>query len=166
MEGYIEKGSGHMKKWTVLIAFCIAISFPTVINAEGQTDCKTLQNIFGTGVTLENGRCSVEMVREELQLTHMGEKLSPQTMEVVFHFTFEQVGHGTAVMGELALLEEEVNPVIDALRNGNLEVSALHNHMISEQPRIMYIHFQGIGDLAKQAKTIKNAIEKTSHETK
>lgn len=161
-----QKGGDHMKKWFVSIAFFMAISFPTVISAEGQTDCATLQNVFGTEVKSENGRCSVEMVREELQLTHMGEKLSPQTMEVVFHFTFEQVNHGTAVMGELALLEEEVNPVIDALRNGNLEVSALHNHMIHEQPRIMYIHFQGIGDLTKRAKTIKNAIEKTSHETK
>ena len=62
-----------MKKWFVSIAFFMAISFPTVISAEGQTDCATLQNVFGTEVKSENGRCSVEMVREELQLTHMGE---------------------------------------------------------------------------------------------
>lgn len=154
-----------MKKLILCIVFCITISSPTIIRAEGQDNCEALKNIFDTGVKSENGICSVEIYRDELKLTHMGKKLSPKTMELVFHFAFENVDNQTAVMGELALLEEEINPVLDELRKGNIEVSALHNHMIHEQPRILYMHFQGLGDMNQQAKTIKKAIEKTSHFT-
>lgn len=153
-----------MKKLVLCIAFYITISFPTVISAQGKDNCEALQNIFDAEVESKNGICAVEIVREELELTHMGKKLSPKTMELVFHFAFEKADNNqTAVMGELALLEEEVNPVIDELRKGHIEVSALHNHMIHERPRILYVHFQGIGDLTQQAETIKKAIAKTSH---
>lgn len=153
-----------MKKLILFIGtIFITLSFPAVMNAARQDNCDTLEKIFNTEVESEDGICSVEIVREKLELTHMGKKLSPKTMEVVFHFSFENVGNQTAVMGELALLEDEVNPVIDVLRKGNLEVSALHNHMIGEKPRILYVHFQGIGDLTQQANTIKKAIDITKH---
>ncbi|WP_373233356.1 DUF1259 domain-containing protein [Cohnella sp.] len=104
----------------------------------------------------------MEIVRENLEVTYMGNKLSPEMMELVFIATFERVDKHTAVMGELALLDEEVNPVIDGLRQGGLDVSALHNHMIGEKPRILYVHFQGMGDVSQLAQTIKGAIEKTT----
>lgn len=150
-----------MKNISLFIAFCLIMSFPTVMRAEGKANCKSLQNIFDTEIKSDNGVCTVELVREDLEVSHMGKKLSPKTMELVFHFSFQNVGKQTAVMGELALLEKEVNSVIDELRNGDIEVSALHNHMIHEQPKIMYLHFQGIGDLTKQANTIKKALVKT-----
>ncbi|MBM6618966.1 DUF1259 domain-containing protein [Bacillus suaedaesalsae] len=152
-----------MKKYIVFISCLVLMSFPALTHAQKQLNCNELQLIFNTKVESENGICSVEMFRKTIDVTHMDKKLSPKTMELVFHFSFEQVDNKhTAVMGELALLEEEVNPVMDELRKGGLEVSALHNHMIHERPRIMYMHFQGIGDMNKQAKTIKRAIDKTS----
>ncbi|MFT4415599.1 DUF1259 domain-containing protein [Fredinandcohnia humi] len=149
-----------MKKRILLLTLLIMSLSPTT-EAEIKPTCKALEDIFKTKVSAENGRCGVEIIRKDLDLTHMGKKMSPETMEVVFHFTFEQVDSQTAVMGELALVEDEVNPVIRELQKGNLDVSALHNHMIHEQPRIMYIHFQGIGDMIQQANTIKKAIDKT-----
>lgn len=151
-----------MKKLIMAAALFFTMLIPEVTNAQGQADCEALKKILNTAVESENGICKVEIVRENLKVTHMGKKMSPETMELVFHFGFEKTDSGTAVMGELALLQEEVNPVIDELRKGNLEVSALHNHMLHEEPRIMYVHFQGIGDISQQAKTIKNAIDKTS----
>lgn len=151
-----------MKKLIMAAALFFTMLIPEVTNAQGQADCEALKKILNTHVESENGICKVEIVRENLKVTHMGKKMSPETMELVFHFGFEKTDSGTAVMGELALLQEEVNPVIDELRKGNLEVSALHNHMLHEEPRIMYVHFQGIGDISQQAKTIKNAIDKTS----
>jgi len=73
-----------------------------------------------------------------------------------------KVNDKTAVIGEFALLQEEVNPVIDELRKGNIDISALHNHMLFEEPRIMYLHFQATGNMTQQAETIKKAIAKTS----
>ena len=59
------------------------------------------------------------------------------------------------MMGDLVLLEDEVNPVMSALLENGLEVTALHNHFFFENPRIFYMHVHGHGkatDLAKMAK--------------
>lgn len=150
-----------MKQLILFFTIFLAAIIPGSVFADVQNDCQDLQKIFHTSVESEEGVCAVEMVRKDLKVTHMGKNLSPRTMELVFHFAFERTGNQSAVMGELALLEEEVNPVLEALREGGLVVSALHNHMIHEQPRIMYVHFQGLGDMNQQAKAIKTAINST-----
>jgi hypothetical protein len=151
-----------MMKSIMAIAAVLAFILPAAAYAQGQSDCEMLKGILNTDVEIDNGVCKVEIVRKNIKPTHMGKKMSPETMELVFHFGFEKVDGQTAVMGELALLQEEVNPVLDELRKGKLEVSALHNHMMHEEPRIMFVHFQGIGDIEQQARTIKAAIDKTS----
>jgi len=64
-------------------------------------------------------------------------------------------------MGDLVLLESEVNPVIDALQKNGIEQSALHNHLIGESPHVMYLHFAGHGDAAKLARAIHDALALT-----
>jgi hypothetical protein len=151
-------------KKLILTTLLLAFGIPGSIQAQTEMDCKKLDSIFGkNAVQAENGICAVEILRSELNLTHMGKKMSAESMDVAFHASFEKVDTGTAVMGEFALLEDEVNPVIDELRKGGLEISALHNHMLYERPRIMFVHYQGIGDMTEQANTIKSAIEKTRH---
>ena len=153
-----------MVKLILIAALTLAIVFPPNFGtASRHVDCDSLAEIFDTQVEEQDGRCEVEIVRKNLNVTHMGKKLSPETMGLMFHFTFENVDDETAVIGELALLEAEVNPVIDELQKGNLEISSLSNHMLHERPRILYVHFQGIGDLKQQARTIKAAIEKTGY---
>jgi len=69
------------------------------------------------------------------------------------------------MMGDLVLLEDEVNPVMSALLNNGLEVTALHNHFFFENPRIFYMHVHGHGkpgDLAKAAKPALDLIGKGS----
>ncbi len=65
------------------------------------------------------------------------------------------------VMGDLVLTEDEVNPVISALQAGGIEQSAVHNHLLHEKPRVAYVHFEGHGDPAVLAKTLRAALEKT-----
>ncbi|HEX7252403.1 MAG TPA: DUF1259 domain-containing protein [Thermoanaerobaculia bacterium] len=62
------------------------------------------------------------------------------------------------VMGDLALLGAEVAPVIRALEKGGFEILAIHNHLIGESPRVMYVHFHGKGDVAALARTLKSAL--------
>ena len=153
-----------MLKKIILTTLLLAFGLPGSIQAQTEMDCKTLEPIFGkNAIQSKNSICTVEILRDELNLTHMGKKMSAGSMDVAFHAAFEKVDTGTAVMGELALLEDEVNPVIDELRKGGLEISALHNHMLYERPRILFVHFQGIGDMREQANAIKSAIEKTKH---
>src|SRR6266436_2962198 len=69
------------------------------------------------------------------------------------------------MMGDLVLLEDEVNPVMSALLDNGLEVTAVHNHFFFESPRIFYMHVHGHGkaaDLATMAKPALDLIGKGS----
>jgi hypothetical protein len=74
---------------------------------------------------------------------------------------FLQFPQHTMVMGDLVLTEDEVNPVISALQAGGIEQTALHNHVLRESPRVMYLHFGGQGDPAALARTLRTALQKT-----
>ncbi|HVS61895.1 MAG TPA: DUF1259 domain-containing protein [Thermoanaerobaculia bacterium] len=67
---------------------------------------------------------------------------------------------GTEVMmGDLVLTEDEVNPVMSAILDNGLDVTALHNHFFWEQPRVFYMHVHGMGSAADLARRIKPAID-------
>jgi hypothetical protein len=63
------------------------------------------------------------------------------------------------MMGDLVLLEQEVNPVMSAALENGLEVTALHNHFFFEQPRIFYMHVHGMGSAADLARKVKPAVD-------
>jgi len=74
---------------------------------------------------------------------------------------FHQVGNQSMVMGDLVLLETEIDPVVSQLIANGFEITALHNHLLHELPRIMYLHISGIGDALKLAQGIKNVLSVT-----
>jgi hypothetical protein len=76
---------------------------------------------------------------------------------------FVPAGEGVAVMGDLVLGEDEVSPVMAQLQAGGLDVSALHNHLLREQPKVMYMHYQGHGqDAVALARNLRSALEKSA----
>jgi hypothetical protein len=66
-----------------------------------------------------------------------------------------------AVAGDFTMLENEVEPVIKALIENGIEVVAVHNHMLHEQPRIFFLHYWGVGPAEKLAKGLKAALDQT-----
>jgi hypothetical protein len=68
------------------------------------------------------------------------------------------------VDGDFSMLESEVQPVLKALRAGNIYVVAIHNHMTGETPRIMFLHYWGVGRTEDLARTLKSALVKTKHQ--
>src|SRR5438067_359332 len=72
-------------------------------------------------------------------------------------------GGNDVMMGDLVLLEDEVNPVMSALLDNGLEVTALHNHFFFESPRIFYMHVHGHGKAANLAKQAKPALDLIGH---
>ena len=68
-------------------------------------------------------------------------------------------GGSDVMMGDLVLLEDEVNPVMSALLSNGLEVTALHNHFFFESPRIFYMHVHGHGKAVDLAKMVKPAVD-------
>jgi uncharacterized protein DUF1259 len=76
---------------------------------------------------------------------------------------FQPTGGGkAAITGDFVLIGEEVNPVIKALRENGIEVTALHSHMLDEQPRLYFMHFWANDDAVKLAKGLRAALDKTA----
>jgi hypothetical protein len=72
-------------------------------------------------------------------------------------------GGNDVMMGDLVLLEEEINPVMSALLDNGLEVTALHNHFFFEDPRVFYMHVMGHGTAAELARKAKPAVDLIGH---
>jgi hypothetical protein len=87
-------------------------------------------------------------------------------MGVATAINFQPTGGGqAAITGDLVMIGEEVNPVIKALRANGIEITALHSHMLDEQPRLYFMHFWANDDALKLAKGLRAAIEKTASKT-
>jgi len=76
---------------------------------------------------------------------------------------FQPTGGGkAAITGDFVLTADEVNPVIQALRSNGIEVTAVHSHMLNEQPRLFFMHFWANDDAVKLAKGLRAALDKTA----
>jgi hypothetical protein len=76
---------------------------------------------------------------------------------------FQPTGNGkAAITGDFLVTGNEVNPLIRALRAGDIEVTAIHSHMLNEQPRMFFIHFWANDDAQKLARGVRAALEKTA----
>jgi len=76
---------------------------------------------------------------------------------------FQPTGGGkAAITGDFLVTGNEVNPLIRALRAGGIEVTAIHSHMLDEQPRMFFIHFWANDDAVKLARNVRTALDKTA----
>ncbi len=75
---------------------------------------------------------------------------------------FSKSGENSTVMGDLVLLESEVAPVMAKLQQGGIDIAALHNHLLHETPRVMYMHIAGHGDATKLARALHDALALTA----
>ena len=104
----------------------------------------------------------VAFPRSDLAVTLDGVAIKP-ALALGTWIAFKQSARGHAmVMGDLVLLPAEVNPVITTLQAGGIEQSALHNHLIEENPRVMYMHVSGHGDAVALARTLHAALAQTA----
>jgi Domain of Unknown Function (DUF1259) len=100
--------------------------------------------------------------RTDLQVTVDGASIKP-ALALGSWIAFKRTSDGQAMaMGDLVLAPDEVAGVMSKLQQGGVEQSALHNHLIGESPRVMYMHIMAKGDAAKVAQTIHDALA-TSH---
>src|SRR5215472_7979110 len=75
----------------------------------------------------------------------------------------QPTGGGTAaITGDFVLLGSEVNPVIKALRQNGIELTAIHSHMLMEEPRLFFMHFWANDDAVKLAKGLRAALDQTN----
>jgi hypothetical protein len=94
-------------------------------------------------------------------VTEAGMTLAPVgPLGVATAIGFQPTGGGNAaITGDFVMIASEVNPVIKALRAGGIEVTALHSHMLDEQPRLFFMHFWANDDAIKLAKALRTALD-------
>ena len=93
----------------------------------------------------KEGVFKVSVPRTDLVVTAAGVRVTPP-MGLTSWAAFKRAGRHTIVMGDLVLLEDQVNPVMSAALDAGLEVTALHNHFFWDTPKVMFMHIGGMGD--------------------
>ncbi len=123
---------------------------------------KPVQEIFGfAGDPLGEGAIRFNLPRKDLHVTLGGIEIKPG-LALGSWAAFHRVGKDDAmIMGDLVLTSGEVAPVVKALQEGGVEVTAIHNHLIGESPQILYVHMGGHGDPAQLAQAVKQAVSLT-----
>jgi hypothetical protein len=87
----------------------------------------------------------------------------PAPLGAAIGINFQPTGGGkAAITGDFVLTKDEVNPVIRALRTNGIDVTAVHSHMLDEQPRLFFLHFWAVDDAMKLARGLRAALDKTA----
>jgi hypothetical protein len=112
------------------------------------------------GKVQPDGPLKFAMPRKDLKVTAAGTPVKPG-LALGSWAAFSGGGDNSVVMGDLVLTEDEVSPVMAKLQQGNIEITALHNHVLHETPRVMYMHIAGHGNAAKLAQAIHDGLALT-----
>src|SRR3989449_5623479 len=124
----------------------------------GATDWKPVEQALGKARSMQPGAVyKVSLPRSDLKVTVGGVELKP-ALALGSWVAFKKASDMTTVMGDLVLTEDEVTPVLTKLEEGGVEPTALHNHVLHESPRVMYMHIHAMGDAVKLAKAIHDAL--------
>jgi hypothetical protein len=141
-----------------LFALLIATSQFT---AQQKPNWKAIDDAMGRpGQDQPSGDHKYAMPRSDLKVTANGVAIKAGFALGSWADFSTMAGH-TDVMGDLVLTEEEIGPVMQKLMDSGIEISALHNHLLNESPRIMYMHIHGRGDAVQLASAIHAALALT-----
>ena len=127
--------------------------------AQRAPDWSAVDQVLGRKGALQPGEVmKYSFPRSDLRVTANGVQVKP-ALALGSWVAFKQVGGGQAMMmGDVVLTEAEVAPVMVALQQGGVEQTALHNHLLGEAPRVMYLHIAGHGDPVRLARTVRSAL--------
>jgi hypothetical protein len=124
-------------------------------------DTAALDRLMGAQGKISGGTYQFSIPRAE-RLTEAGMEIPP-AMGVANAINFQPTGKGkAAITGDLVLKASEVPEVVRAMRVGNVEVTALHNHMLNDEPRLFYLHFWANADAAQLARAMRAVLDKTN----
>ncbi|MBI6872139.1 DUF1259 domain-containing protein [Clostridium aciditolerans] len=130
-------------------------------NHKSEYDLETIRKIFSQEGTTAGGVFKFTFPRFDLKVKIDGIIIEPD-LALTSWVAFNQLGNHSMMMGDLVLLEDEVDPVMSNLIENGIEVTGLHNHLLHESPRIMYLHIKGEGDPIKLAQSVRNALSLTT----
>lgn len=152
-----------MKKIIILYSWfpIFFVLFILGINGVWAADFQEVEKILGAPGQMQEGAFVVRFARSDILVTIEGEPI-PTALGFGSWTAWKEMGAEVMVMGDLVLLETEINPVISALAEANVQVTALHNHFLNIEPHVMYMHIYGMGPAVGLARGIRSARNKTS----
>ncbi len=108
------------------------------------------------------GRVLLLSIPRAETITENGMRIPP-AMGVAHAVNFQAEGQNiVSPTGDFVLLSSEVDPVVRVLEGNGISVTAIHNHMLMETPRLFYLHFWATGQAERLARVLKSALEQTS----
>src|SRR5262247_3858970 len=137
----------HLGILLTLAGLALLGSTPWSLAAGTRLDTATIEQLTGVKGELNEKETvfKVSVPRSDLDVTVAGVKMTPP-LGLTSWAAFQQAGDQVMVMGDMVLLEDQVNPVMSAALDNGLEITALHNHFLLDSPRVMFMHIGGAGD--------------------
>lgn len=125
-------------------------------------DVAGVQQALGRKGTQDSGLLKYSIPRKD-QIVEDGHVLPASSLNLTTVINFQPVGGGkAAINGDFILSDPEVQKVIQALRAGNIQIVELHNHGLTEQPRLFYMHFWAVDDAVALARALRRALDATN----
>ncbi len=147
------------RKW-FFFALGLLVHAALPMRAQQQQPWATVAQALGRAGEERDGVYRVAFPRSDLRVK-VGSVSVRAGLALTSWAAFQKHSQGAMVMGDLVLAAAEVAPVVSGLAEGGVEITAVHNHLLGEQPRVMYIHFHGHGDAAVLARTLRGALART-----
>src|SRR5947209_17428359 len=143
----------------VILTLAGAISGHAQQNAS--SDWKPVEDALGRKGSMQPSDVyKFSMPRSDLKVTVAGTPIKAG-LALGSWLAFKRMGNDAVVMGDLVLSEWEVEPVMAKLQQEGVEQTAVHNHLLNETPRVLYMHVAGHGDPVKLASALKDALALT-----
>jgi hypothetical protein len=147
------------KRAFIVVIYAVSLGIPCIAAAQDMPpEYRAVLTSLGKTGDFKDGVLKVNIPRSDLAVTIAG-RPAPTPFGFGGWVAMTKAPDGSEVlMGDLVLTEDEVNPVMSAVLENGLDVTALHNHFFWEQPRMFYMHVHGIGPAADLANRLKPAV--------
>lgn len=124
-------------------------------------DANAIDQALGASGTVESGIYKFSFARAE-PITDGSHEL-PSALGLTTAISFQPLGNDrAAINGDFAMVESEVQGVIQELRRGGIQIVEIHNHSLNDQPRLFYMHFWATDDAVTLARTLRKALDRTN----
>jgi len=140
----------------LILSSLLTLFLPGIAAAQ-EVDWQKVDDAFGRKAAVTGDVHRYGFPRSDLKVTLDGVAIKPG-LALGGWVAFKPAHGGVMVMGDLVLLETEINPVMAKLIAGGLEITAVHNHLLRASPATFYMHVGGMGDPVKLAKAIHDAL--------
>jgi hypothetical protein len=138
-----------------LIVLCVLL-LPMLVRAQGVTT-GAIDEVLGRSGQKTGDVYKVSFPRSDLHVSVHGLAIKPG-LALGSWAAFLGTDDNAMVMGDLVLIESELNPVIEKLRSAGFDISAVHNHLMEESPRVLYAHYMGHGPATQLAASLRAAL--------